>query len=158
MSCSASLGESWTTLSSRQTSITGWRDWYTHTHTAPPFLPHVPSVKVLCCLLTWFWSLLQVAVLLHVGGSGEHLYLLGHLLCCPAGVGKWAAPFLQVSWRHHLVSSWRWLYRVTGVVLPMSASDPSVGERLRSAALYASSGHPNVALRVNIRDPEAPDH
>lgn len=43
---------------------------------------------------------LQVAVLLHVGGSGEHLYLLCHLLCCPAGVGKWAAHFLQVCLRH----------------------------------------------------------
>lgn len=42
---------------------------------------------------------LQVAVLLHVGGSGEHLFVLCHLLCCPAGVGKWAAPFLQVGLR-----------------------------------------------------------
>uniref|UniRef100_A0A672IB47 Ectopic P-granules autophagy protein 5 homolog (C. elegans) n=1 Tax=Salarias fasciatus TaxID=181472 RepID=A0A672IB47_SALFA len=42
-------------------------------------------------------SALQVAVLLHVGGSGEHLYLLCHLLCCPAGVGKWAASFLQIQ-------------------------------------------------------------
>uniref|UniRef100_A0A672IBN9 Ectopic P-granules autophagy protein 5 homolog (C. elegans) n=1 Tax=Salarias fasciatus TaxID=181472 RepID=A0A672IBN9_SALFA len=43
----------------------------------------------------WLESL--VAVLLHVGGSGEHLYLLCHLLCCPAGVGKWAASFLQIQ-------------------------------------------------------------
>ncbi|TNN38587.1 Ectopic P granules protein 5 [Liparis tanakae] len=43
------------------------------------------------------WLERLVAVLLHVGGSGEHLYLLGHLLCCPAGVGKWAAPFLQIQ-------------------------------------------------------------
>ncbi|KAM4617086.1 ectopic P granules protein 5 homolog [Polymixia lowei] len=42
------------------------------------------------------WLERLVAVLLHVGGSGEHLYLLCHLLCCPAGVGKWAAPFLQI--------------------------------------------------------------
>uniref|UniRef100_A0A671VZ58 Ectopic P-granules autophagy protein 5 homolog (C. elegans) n=1 Tax=Sparus aurata TaxID=8175 RepID=A0A671VZ58_SPAAU len=41
------------------------------------------------------WLDRLVAVLLHVGGSGAHLYLLCHLLCCPAGVGKWAAPFLQ---------------------------------------------------------------
>uniref|UniRef100_A0A3P9CKA7 Ectopic P-granules autophagy protein 5 homolog (C. elegans) n=1 Tax=Maylandia zebra TaxID=106582 RepID=A0A3P9CKA7_9CICH len=31
------------------------------------------------------WLERLVAVLLHVGGSGEHLYLLCHLLCCPAG-------------------------------------------------------------------------
>ncbi|XP_034396490.1 ectopic P granules protein 5 homolog isoform X2 [Cyclopterus lumpus] len=43
------------------------------------------------------WLERLVAVLLHVGGSGEHLYLLCHLLCCPAGVGKWAASFLQIQ-------------------------------------------------------------
>ncbi|XP_037632839.1 ectopic P granules protein 5 homolog [Sebastes umbrosus] len=43
------------------------------------------------------WLDRLVAVLLHVGGSGEHLYLLGHLLCCSAGVGKWAASFLQIQ-------------------------------------------------------------
>lgn len=37
-----------------------------------------------------------MAVLLHIGGSDERVYLLCHLLCCPAGVGKWAAHFLQV--------------------------------------------------------------
>ncbi|TDH12695.1 hypothetical protein EPR50_G00049980 [Perca flavescens] len=47
------------------------------------------------------WLERLVAVLLHVGGSGEHLYLLCHLLCCPAGLGKWAAPFLQIQvWRN----------------------------------------------------------
>lgn len=43
------------------------------------------------------WLERLVAVLLHVGGSEEHLYLLSHMLCCPAGVGKWAAPFLQIQ-------------------------------------------------------------
>ncbi|KAF7660149.1 hypothetical protein LDENG_00286760 [Lucifuga dentata] len=43
------------------------------------------------------WLERLVAVLLHIGGSGEHLYLLCHLLCCAAGVGKWAAPFLQIK-------------------------------------------------------------
>ncbi|XP_061624089.1 ectopic P granules protein 5 homolog isoform X2 [Phyllopteryx taeniolatus] len=43
------------------------------------------------------WLETLVAVLLHVGGSGEHLFVLCHLLCCPAGVGKWAAPFLQIE-------------------------------------------------------------
>ncbi|XP_067375939.1 ectopic P granules protein 5 homolog isoform X2 [Channa argus] len=43
------------------------------------------------------WLERLVAVLLLVGGSGEHLYLLCHLLCCPAGVGKWAAPFVQIQ-------------------------------------------------------------
>ncbi|KAM4576445.1 ectopic P granules protein 5 homolog [Odontesthes bonariensis] len=43
------------------------------------------------------WLERLVAVLLHFGGSGEHVYLLCHLLCCPAGVGKWAASFLQIQ-------------------------------------------------------------
>lgn len=88
------------TPSFKVTSITGWTDWYTCSNFVP-----LSSVRLLLLsvfwafsLLTWFRSTLQVAVLLHVGGSGEDLYLLCHLLCCPAGVGKWAAHFLQVSW------------------------------------------------------------
>lgn len=42
------------------------------------------------------WLERLVALLLHSGGS-EHLYLLCHLLCCPAGVAKWAAHFLQIQ-------------------------------------------------------------
>ncbi|XP_055017592.1 ectopic P granules protein 5 homolog isoform X2 [Boleophthalmus pectinirostris] len=46
------------------------------------------------------WLERLVGVLLN-GGSGEHLYLLCHLLCCPAGVAKWAAHFLQIQvWRN----------------------------------------------------------
>lgn len=104
MSCSASHVESWMTHSFKQTSITGWTDWYTHKHSTTLFNPHsrqhntsINGGIVLFFFLTWFSHTFQVAVLLHVGGSGAHLYLLCHLLCCPAGVGKWAAPFLQVS-------------------------------------------------------------
>ncbi|KAM9743565.1 ectopic P granules protein 5 homolog [Menidia menidia] len=43
------------------------------------------------------WLERLVAVLLHAGGSEEHVYLLCHLLCCSAGVGKWAAPFIQIQ-------------------------------------------------------------
>ncbi|MED6273627.1 hypothetical protein CHARACLAT_008460, partial [Characodon lateralis] len=43
------------------------------------------------------WLERLVVVLLRIGRAGEHLYLLCHLLCCPAGVGKWAAPFLQIQ-------------------------------------------------------------
>uniref|UniRef100_A0A8C4ZCS8 Ectopic P-granules autophagy protein 5 homolog (C. elegans) n=1 Tax=Gadus morhua TaxID=8049 RepID=A0A8C4ZCS8_GADMO len=45
------------------------------------------------------WLERLVAVLLQLGGTGERLYLLCHLLCCPAGMGKWAANFLQVNAR-----------------------------------------------------------
>ncbi|KAL0979304.1 hypothetical protein UPYG_G00183410 [Umbra pygmaea] len=43
------------------------------------------------------WLQRLVALLLRMGGSGEHLYLINHLMCCPAGVAKWAAPFLQIQ-------------------------------------------------------------
>lgn len=93
-----------------------------------------------------FLFALQVAVLLHVGGSGEHLYLLCHLLCCPSGVGKWAAPFLQVSEGHSFsfISVMSMVVHTDRSFFPISAPDPSLGEHLWSAALYASSGHPNV--------------
>ncbi|XP_064152807.1 ectopic P granules protein 5 homolog [Anguilla rostrata] len=44
---------------------------------------------------TWLQRL--VSVLHKVGSPGDHLYLLSHLLHCPAGVGRWAAPFLQIK-------------------------------------------------------------
>ncbi|KAG9355088.1 hypothetical protein JZ751_001801 [Albula glossodonta] len=43
------------------------------------------------------WLQRLVSVLHRVGSAGDHLYLLSHVLCCPAGVGKWAVPFLQVK-------------------------------------------------------------
>uniref|UniRef100_A0AAY4BDZ3 Ectopic P-granules autophagy protein 5 homolog n=1 Tax=Denticeps clupeoides TaxID=299321 RepID=A0AAY4BDZ3_9TELE len=43
------------------------------------------------------WLQKLVSVLHRVGSTGEHLFLLSHLLCCPAGVGKWAVPFLQIK-------------------------------------------------------------
>ncbi|KAJ8285154.1 hypothetical protein GJAV_G00022880 [Gymnothorax javanicus] len=43
------------------------------------------------------WLQRLVCVLHRVGSAGEHLFLLSHLLHCPAGVGKWAAPFLQIK-------------------------------------------------------------
>ncbi|KAL7839536.1 hypothetical protein SRHO_G00261940 [Serrasalmus rhombeus] len=43
------------------------------------------------------WLQKLVSVLHRVGSAGDHLYILNHLLCCPAGVGKWAVPFLQIK-------------------------------------------------------------
>lgn len=38
----------------------------------------------------------QVSVLQRVGCPGDHFFLLNHILRCPAGVSKWAVPFIQV--------------------------------------------------------------
>ncbi|XP_051954087.1 ectopic P granules protein 5 homolog [Xyrauchen texanus] len=43
------------------------------------------------------WLQRLVSVLHLVGSSGDHLFILNHLLCCPAGLGKWAVPFLQIK-------------------------------------------------------------
>ncbi|MGH0172201.1 UNVERIFIED_CONTAM: hypothetical protein FKN15_063006 [Acipenser sinensis] len=42
------------------------------------------------------WLQQLVSVLQGVCSVGDHLYLLNHILRCPAGVGKWAVPFLQI--------------------------------------------------------------
>ncbi|XP_030626189.1 ectopic P granules protein 5 homolog [Chanos chanos] len=43
------------------------------------------------------WLQRLVCVLLQVGSVGDHLFILNQLLCCSAGVGKWATPFLQIK-------------------------------------------------------------
>uniref|UniRef100_S4RB52 Ectopic P-granules 5 autophagy tethering factor n=1 Tax=Petromyzon marinus TaxID=7757 RepID=S4RB52_PETMA len=42
------------------------------------------------------WLQQLVAVLLRVGSINEDIFLLNHVLRCPAGVADWAAPFLQI--------------------------------------------------------------
>ncbi|XP_008063178.1 ectopic P granules protein 5 homolog [Carlito syrichta] len=46
-------------------------------------------------VLLWLQKL--VAVLQRVGCPGDHLFLLNHILRCPAGVSKWAIPFIQIK-------------------------------------------------------------
>ncbi|CAM4569444.1 unnamed protein product [Caretta caretta] len=46
-------------------------------------------------LLCWLQRL--VSVLQRVGCPGDHLFLLNHILRCPAGVSRWAASFIQIK-------------------------------------------------------------
>ncbi|XP_074851932.1 ectopic P granules protein 5 homolog isoform X3 [Carettochelys insculpta] len=46
-------------------------------------------------LLLWLQRL--VSVLQRVGCPGDQLFLLNHILRCPAGVSRWAAPFIQIK-------------------------------------------------------------
>ncbi|XP_037020954.2 ectopic P granules protein 5 homolog isoform X3 [Artibeus jamaicensis] len=46
-------------------------------------------------ILLWLQTL--VSVLQRVGCPGDHLFLLNHVLRCPAGVSKWAVPFIQIK-------------------------------------------------------------
>uniref|UniRef100_A0A670YTE5 Ectopic P-granules 5 autophagy tethering factor n=1 Tax=Pseudonaja textilis TaxID=8673 RepID=A0A670YTE5_PSETE len=42
-------------------------------------------------------SFKNVSILQRVASPGDHLFLLNHILRCPAGVSKWAAPFVQIQ-------------------------------------------------------------
>ncbi|XP_053153472.1 ectopic P granules protein 5 homolog isoform X2 [Hemicordylus capensis] len=42
------------------------------------------------------WLRRLVSVLQRVGSPADHLFLLNHILRCPAGVHKWAVPFIQL--------------------------------------------------------------
>uniref|UniRef100_A0A8B9P2L5 Ectopic P-granules autophagy protein 5 homolog n=1 Tax=Apteryx owenii TaxID=8824 RepID=A0A8B9P2L5_APTOW len=46
-------------------------------------------------LLTWLQRL--VSVLQRIGCPGDHLFLLNHILRCPAGISEWAVPFIQIK-------------------------------------------------------------
>ncbi|KAM6230930.1 ectopic P granules protein 5 homolog isoform 1-T1 [Porphyrio hochstetteri] len=46
-------------------------------------------------LLMWLQRL--VSVLQRIGCPGDHLFLFNHILRCPAGISKWAVPFIQIK-------------------------------------------------------------
>ncbi|XP_064356818.1 ectopic P granules protein 5 homolog isoform X1 [Dromaius novaehollandiae] len=46
-------------------------------------------------LLTWLRRL--VSVLQRIGCPGDHLFVLNHILRCPAGISEWAVPFIQIK-------------------------------------------------------------
>ncbi|XP_072216265.1 ectopic P granules protein 5 homolog isoform X2 [Excalfactoria chinensis] len=46
-------------------------------------------------LLMWLRRL--VSVLQRIGCPGDHLFLFNHILRCPAGIGEWAVPFIQIK-------------------------------------------------------------
>ncbi|XP_066999967.2 ectopic P granules protein 5 homolog [Anabrus simplex] len=79
----------------------------------PPLhvIPHINELKTCIALLFTFqrrlvkdsqfvsdtrdWLARLVAVLLRVASWKDHLFVLNHVLRCPAGVGTWAASFVQ---------------------------------------------------------------
>ncbi|XP_032062034.1 ectopic P granules protein 5 homolog [Aythya fuligula] len=46
-------------------------------------------------LLMWLQRL--VSVLQRIGCPGDQLFLFNHILRCPAGIGEWAVPFIQIK-------------------------------------------------------------
>ncbi|XP_062874034.1 ectopic P granules protein 5 homolog [Trichomycterus rosablanca] len=45
----------------------------------------------------YLWLQRLVSVLYHVGSTGDQLFILNHLLCCPAGIRNWGVSFMQIK-------------------------------------------------------------
>ncbi|NWS73830.1 EPG5 protein, partial [Crotophaga sulcirostris] len=45
----------------------------------------------------FLWLQRLVSVLQRIGCPGDHLFLLNHILRCPAGISEWAVPFIQIK-------------------------------------------------------------
>lgn len=83
-----------------------------HQEHRPELRPHVEKLHTCISVLFAFqrrgvkdhqfvrdsrqWLTDLVAVLLRVATRYDHLFLLNHILRCPAGVGTWAPPYIQV--------------------------------------------------------------
>ncbi|NXU49867.1 EPG5 protein, partial [Turnix velox] len=55
----------------------------------------IEDPQFLSDLLMWLQRL--VSVLQRIGCVGDHLFLLNHILRCPAGISEWACPFVQIK-------------------------------------------------------------
>ncbi|XP_078530871.1 ectopic P granules protein 5 homolog [Lissotriton helveticus] len=54
----------------------------------------IDDVQLQNDILLWLQKL--VSVLHKVGSPGDHMFVLNHILRCPAGVKEWASPFVQI--------------------------------------------------------------
>ncbi|KAM9328926.1 ectopic P granules protein 5 homolog [Gastrophryne carolinensis] len=68
-------------------------------------------------ILLWLQKL--VAVLLKVGCLGDHLFLLNHVLRCPAGINKWAVPFIQVRVLHNPAGVFHFMQQLAVLMSPV---------------------------------------
>ncbi|XP_063814425.1 ectopic P granules protein 5 homolog [Pseudophryne corroboree] len=68
-------------------------------------------------ILAWLQKL--VSVLLKVGCLGDHLFLLNHILRCPAGINKWAIPFVQVRVLHNPAGVFHFMQQLAVLMCPV---------------------------------------
>ncbi|XP_069819331.1 ectopic P granules protein 5 homolog isoform X1 [Dendropsophus ebraccatus] len=68
-------------------------------------------------ILLWLQKL--VSVLLKVGCLGDHLFLLNHVLRCPAGINKWAIPFVQVRVLHNPAGVFHFMQQLAVLLCPV---------------------------------------
>ncbi|KAM4808384.1 ectopic P granules protein 5 homolog [Rhinophrynus dorsalis] len=70
-------------------------------------------------ILLWLQKL--VSVLLKVASLGDHLFLLNHVLRCPAGVSKWATSFVQVRVQHNPVGVFHFMQLLAVLMCPVQS-------------------------------------
>lgn len=152
MSCLASHVESSMTHSSRQTSITGWRDWYTHTYR------HCVSFQLSCSTSGGIMLCFSHMVLVYSsGGSPVACWRIRRTSVppvpsseLPCWGGKMGCTLPSGKLVFNLLLSCQWLYiQIMRDFFPISVSDSNLGEHQWGATLYASFGHPNVTCQVN---------
>ncbi|XP_075696840.1 ectopic P granules protein 5 homolog [Rhinoderma darwinii] len=68
-------------------------------------------------ILLWLQKL--VSVLLKVGCLGDQLFLLNHVLHCPAGINKWAIPFVQVRVLHNPAGVFHFMQQLAVLMCPV---------------------------------------
>ncbi|XP_044132236.1 ectopic P granules protein 5 homolog isoform X1 [Bufo gargarizans] len=68
-------------------------------------------------ILLWLQKL--VSVLLKVGCLGDHLFLLNHVLRCPAGINKWATLFVQVRVLHNPAGVFHFMQQLAVLMCPV---------------------------------------
>ncbi|KAM8960937.1 ectopic P granules protein 5 homolog [Pelodytes ibericus] len=68
-------------------------------------------------ILLWLQKL--VSVLLKVGCLGDQLFLLNHVLRCPAGINKWASPFVQVRVLHNPAGVFHFMQLLAVLMCPV---------------------------------------
>lgn len=153
-SCSASHVESWMTHSFKQTSITGWIDWYI-LYIYAQTLYHF-YYSMFCCFASSH-------------GSGplfrrQSCYMLeGQESTCTCSAIFCAAPLelgsgLHTSFRldgDTFIVVMLMFAHLGRVSFPFSSSDSSLGKHVWSAALHASSHHSNVSCQVSRGAPLA---
>ncbi|RZC38747.1 hypothetical protein BDFB_005322, partial [Asbolus verrucosus] len=77
------------------------------------------------------WLGRLIAVLLRLATYQDHLFILNHVLRCPAGVGSWAASFIQTPLDEKLEESPFSSYQINHILSILSTILTSVKERDR---------------------------
>uniref|UniRef100_H0YTN2 Ectopic P-granules 5 autophagy tethering factor n=1 Tax=Taeniopygia guttata TaxID=59729 RepID=H0YTN2_TAEGU len=79
-------------------------------------------------LLMWLQRL--VSVLQRIGCPGDHLFLFNHILRCPAGISKWACPFIQIKVFGNPSGVFHFMQSLALLMSPVKKNSSSSGRNL----------------------------